>query len=310
MTSMHRASLGPLWTGYLVVALLLLAVVPSELYPLVVGLGGLALALAAPETRQLRWRLVGLDLGRLLGLYALCVGLFYLAFQVFTVDNVPGLFILFGAGLVLGVAGPLVHVSIAQRRPLADLGLTRERLPQTLALAGLLALVQAAVTLPSLAFGAPASWLPLLVMALVVGFFEAVYFRGYVIAILEPMLGIVPAVAASALLYAVYHVGYGMTGSEMVFLFGLGIVYAIAFVVPRNILAIWPLLTPVGGFFATVNAGDVSLPTEAILGFADIAALMLAAMYLVNRWRRRHPATDRCGLVRRNLRVLHIRHDS
>jgi hypothetical protein len=37
--------------------------------------------------------------------------------------------------------------------------------------------------------------------------------RGGVIAILEPVLGIVPAVAASALPYAVYHVGYGMTGS-------------------------------------------------------------------------------------------------
>lgn len=48
------------------------------------------------------------------------------------------------------------------------------------------------------------------------GFFEAVFFRVYVIAIAEPMVGIIPAVAASAALYALYEVGYGMTGGEMV----------------------------------------------------------------------------------------------
>ncbi len=33
---------------------------------------------------------------------------------------------------------------------------------------------------------------------------------------------------------------------------------------------------------------DVSPPVEAILGFADVAALMVAAIWLVSRWRRRH----------------------
>ena len=242
-----------------------------------------------PSTRGFGWRPVGHDLGRLFGLYVACVGLFYLAFQVFTVDNVPGLFISFGAGLLLGVAGPAVHVIIGQGRSLADLGLTRKRLPETLGLAVLLAAVQAAITLPTVSFGALSEWLPLLVMALVVGLFEAVFFRAYLIAILEPMVGIIPAVAASAGLYALYHVGYGMTGQEMVFLFGLGIVYAVAYAVARNILVLWPLLTPVGGFFATQKAGDITLPMEAILGFADVFGLMLFSIFLVTRWQRRHP---------------------
>ena len=286
---MRPSTLGLLWSGYLVIALLLLAVVPALVYPVVVAGAGLALAVAVPGTRTLRWRPVGHDLGRLIGLYVACVTLFYVAFQVFTVDNVPGLFISFGAGLLLGVAGPAVHVIIGQGRTLADLGLTRARLPETLVLALLLAVVQAAITLPTVSFGAPSEWLPLLVMALVVGLFEAVFFRAYVIAILEPMIGIIPAVSASAGLYALYHVGFGMSGEEMIFLFGLGIVYAVAYAIARNILVLWPLLTPIGGFFATVKAGDITLPMEAIFGFADVFGLMLLAVFLVTRWQRRHP---------------------
>jgi uncharacterized protein len=206
-----------------------------------------------------------------------------------TVDNVPGLFISFGAGLLLGVAGPAVHVVVGQGRSLTELGLTRNRLAETLMLAVLLAAVQAAITLPSSSFGAPSEWHPLLVMALVVGLFTAVFFRAYVMAILEPMIGIIPAVAVSAALHALYHVGYGMTGGEMVFLFGLGIVYAVAYALARSILVLWPLPTPVGGFFATTKAGDITLPLVAILGFADVSGLMLLALFLVTRWQRHHP---------------------
>jgi membrane protease YdiL (CAAX protease family) len=285
---MRTSSLRLVWSGYLVVALLLLAVLPALVYPVAVGGVGLGLAVAVPRTREIRWRPLGHDLGWLFGLYVACIALFYLAFHFFTVDNVPGLFISFGAGLLLGVAGPTVHVIIGQGKTLASLGLTRARLPETLVLAVLLALVQAALTLPTVAFGAPTEWLPLLAMALVVGLFEAVFFRAYVIAILEPMFGMIPAVAASAALYALYHVGYGMGGEEMAFLFGLGLVYAVAFAVARNILVLWPLLTPIGGFFATVKAGDIALPMEAILGFADVFALMLLALFLATRWQRRN----------------------
>ena len=32
----------------------------------------------------------------------------------------------------------------------------------------------------------------------------------------------------------------------MVFLFGLGVLYAVAFALVRNVLVLWPLLTPLG----------------------------------------------------------------
>jgi len=54
----------------------------------------------------------------------------------------------------------------------------------------------------------------------------------------------VRGVGGAALLYGLYHVGYGMGGADIVFLVGLGVVYAVVFALARNVIAIWPLLTP------------------------------------------------------------------
>ena len=93
--------------------------------------------------------------------------------------------------------------------------------------------------------------------------------------------------AGAALLYAGYHVGYGMPLSEMWFLLGLGVVYAVVYRLTRNILILWPLLTPIGAFYNNLQAGDIVLPWEAILGFADVAALIALAVWLARRRIRR-----------------------
>ena len=105
------------------------------------------------------------------------------------------------------------------------------------------------MTLLGLDLPAPEEWVPLLGMSLVVGLFEAVFFRGFVQGRLEASFGAVPAVAGAAVLYAAYHVGYGMGLSDMWFLLALGVVYAVAYRLTTNILVLWPLLTPVGAFF-------------------------------------------------------------
>ncbi|HET9456028.1 MAG TPA: CPBP family intramembrane glutamic endopeptidase [Candidatus Limnocylindrales bacterium] len=287
---MRVSAAAAVWFVYLIVALVLLEFLTGFPYAAAVGLGGLGLAAVAPPPVGLRLRPDVADLAGALGVYAVCVGLFFLAFQVFTVDNVAGLFFAFAGALLVGVVAPLIHVVIVQGRALSDLGLTRERLPEILVLAALLAAVQAVLTLPKVSFGPPETWIPLLGMALAVGFFEALFFRAYIVTIFEPMFGTVGAVVGSAGLYALYHVGYGMGPTEMVFLFGLGIVYVVAYLVARNLLVIWPLLTPLGGFFNNARAGDIELPLIAVLGFVDILGVMLAAIFLVHRWQRRHAA--------------------
>lgn len=79
---------------------------------------------------------------------------------------------------------------------------------------------------------------------------------------------------------------------EMWFLFGLGVVYAVAFRLTSNILVLWPLLTPLGAFFNNLQAGDIPLPWTSILGFVDVGVLMGLAVWLAyRRIRKRTPVT-------------------
>ena len=229
------------------------------------------------------------DLAAVGVLYTAVVVLFWTAFEVFTTDRVAGLFVTFATGLVLGVAGPLWWVVWRRGESLASLGLTSERLASTLTLGVVFAAVQFAMTLWGYDLPAPVDWVPLLVMSLVVGFFEAVFFRGFVQGRLEASFGTGPAVFGAAALYALYHVAYGMGVSEMVFLFGLGVVYAIAFRLVANVLVLWPLLTPLGAFYNNVDAGDIELPWASIAGFVDVATVMAAAVWFTRRHIRKVP---------------------
>ena len=74
---------------------------------------------------------------------------------------------------------------------------------------------------------------------------------------------------------------------ELVFLFGLGVVYAVAFSLVRNLLVWWPLLTSLGSFFANLSASDISLPWASIAGFVDVFAVMVAVVIILLRRQRR-----------------------
>jgi membrane protease YdiL (CAAX protease family) len=220
--------------------------------------------------------------------YLAIVALFFAAFRLFGTDEVLGLFLCFAAGLLAGVAVPVVYTVWRRRRPLASLGLGLHDLPLTIALGVLFAAIQFALTLWG--YDLPASgedWVPLLVMALVVGMFESIFFRGFLQGRLVTMFGPGVGVVAAAGLYGLYHVGYGMGLDEMTFLFGLGIVYAIAYQLTGNLLVLWPLLTPLGSFYANVDAGDIDLPWSSILGFLDVAAVMTTIIVVAHRHERR-----------------------
>jgi membrane protease YdiL (CAAX protease family) len=157
----------------------------------------------------------------------------------------------------------------------------------TAPLALLFASVQFALTLWGYDLPAPVDWVPLLVMALVVGVFETVFFRGFIQIRLEAAYGPVVGIGGAALLYALYHLGYGMGGEELLFLGGLGVVYAVAFAQTRSALVLWPLLTPLGSFFSSVDAGDIELPWASIAGFADVLVAMALAVWVGSRHARR-----------------------
>jgi uncharacterized protein len=136
------------------------------------------------------------------------VGLWRLAFTVFTADRWLALFLCFGGDMLLGVAGPVVYTVWLRRRPLRSLGLGAHRLRATLALGLLLPGCRPPSCCGGYRLPAPADWVPLLVLSLAVGLFEAIFFRGFLQGRLEASFGTGPAVAAAAGLYALYHVGY------------------------------------------------------------------------------------------------------
>lgn len=224
--------------------------------------------------------------------YLAVVGLFRLAFVGFTQDDVLGLFLSFAAGLLLGVVGPVVYTVWIRQRPLRSLGLGLHRWRSTVALGLALAAVQFGVTLWGYDLPAPVDWVPLLVMSITVGLFEAVFFRGFVQGRLEASFGTAAGVAGGAVLYSLYHVGYGMGADELWFLFALGLVYAVAYRIVENVLVLWPLLTPAGAFFNNLQAADIELPWASIAGFADVLAVMAVMIWLAHRRQRRHRHTE------------------
>jgi membrane protease YdiL (CAAX protease family) len=275
------------WVVFLVAALLFLDAGTGNWYGLIVPAAALALALllrhhdARPPTVDRQ------DLAVSAGLYAAVVALFFLAFRVFTQGNVLGLFLCFGDGMLLGVAGPVYYTVWRRGRPLSDLGLTRRQLPAAAGLGLLLAAVQFALTLWGYPLPAPVDWVPLAFLALAVGLFEAVFFRGFLQARLQASLGTIPGVGAAAALYALYHVGYGMGPGEMLFLFGLGVIYAIAYALVPNLVVLWPLLIPMGSFYNNLHSGGIIMPWAAILGFLDVLALMATAIWIGHRHQQR-----------------------
>jgi membrane protease YdiL (CAAX protease family) len=284
------------WSVFLVVALLALDVLSGAVYGVVVPVVALVLAYAMPgAVPRTAGRVDRTDLAVVAGLYGAVVVLFSLAFRVFTQDHVAGLFLCFGAGMLIGVVGPLVYTVWVRGRPLADLGLTRDNLLPALMLGLLLGGVQFGLTLWGYDLPAPVDWVPLLVLALTVGVFESIFFRGFIQTRLQASFGTVPGIGAAAALYGLYHVGYGMGADEMLFLFGLGVVYAIAYAAVRNLVVLWPLLTPLGSFYANLESGDIEMPWASILGFLDVLALMAAALWLTARHqqRGRQPAAVR-----------------
>ena len=281
-----------LWSAWVVAALLLLPLLGGAMFA--VAVAGSALLLAAvpgvvPRT------VTGRDHRELLviaAMYVVVVGLMRLAFTVFTTANVTGLFLAFAAALLVGATGPILYVVWFRRGSLRDLGLRTDNWRSAAALALLFGGVQFTLTLWGVSLPAnPENWVPLLVMALVVGVFESIFFRGFVQSRLEAQFGPRSGIAVAALLYGLYHVGYGMGLTEIGFLLGLGVVYAVAFATVRNLLVLWPLLTPLGSFFANLTTGDIPLPWASILGFADVLVVIVVVIVLARRHERRRAAT-------------------
>lgn len=214
-----------------------------------------------------------------LGSYVLVVAALYTAFQVFTTERVAANFITFGpvALAALGVAVPVFYTTLVRRCSLAEVGLTTRQLLPSLALGLLLSWDTYRNTLATMEVAWSQAVVPLVTMALAVGLFEAIFFRGWLQLRFEAAFGLVPGLVLGAVCYSLYHIGYGMGADELLFLFGLGLVFGAVFRLTKNIFVLWPFYTPIGGLYTNLSEG-LTMPFEATYGFALTLGLMVAAI--------------------------------
>lgn len=192
---------------------------------------------------------------------------------------------------VFGVGLPLYWMVVVRRRPLSDLGITRRGLGLSLVLQLVFAVLQFSGTLAKTELPSLGTLLPLITLALCIGFFEAVFWRGWVLLRLEEAFGVIPAIFLGSALYAAYHIGYGMPASEMLFLFFIGIMFAVVFRLTKNIFILWPLFQPMGQLITLVKDG-LTLPLVSSLGFIDALVAMLVLVWLASRYTKKHNIQD------------------
>ena len=197
-----------------------------------------------------------------------------------------GMYALVGA-VGCGIAIPLVWTVAVRRRPVSDLGITREALAPSLLLQVLFAGLLFVAISPNFAAADLASLAPLVALALCIGFFEAVFWRGWVLRRLEDSFGLLPAILVGSALYAAYHIGYGMGTGEIASLFFIGIMFSLAFSLTNSVFILWPLFQPLGQLVTLVRDG-LDLPLLAALGFLEALALMWLLIYLAQRYYRRN----------------------
>jgi uncharacterized protein len=188
---------------------------------------------------------------------------------------------------VFGLGIPLYWTVAVRRRPVSDLGITARRLGPSLTLQFVFSVALFLANSSQIVLPPLEALVPLVALALAIGLFEAVFWRGWVLLRLEEAFGVLPALLLGSVLYALYHVGYGMPLSEITFLLFIGLLYGITFRLTKSIFLVWPLFQPMGQLM-TLTRDGLLLPLPAALGFGEVLALMVTLTWLAARWQRKH----------------------
>ena len=216
--------------------------------------------------------------------WIMVVSVFYIAFNVITTQRVALHFITFSiVGItLLGVLVPVAWNTLIMKRPLSDIGIKKDKLILSIILGVVLSVIQYFLTINSIGVPGMIELLPLITMALAVGFYENIFYRGWVQLRMEECFGIIPGVILSAVIYSLYHIGYGMPLSELITLFIIGLVYSSIFRLTSNVFILFPFLTPTGALFSQIKDG-LSIPFEATYGFLDVILLLVAVLVIVKK---------------------------
>ena len=141
-------------------------------------------------------------------------------------------------GLGVSVLLPL-WMAAGEGEGLAEMGMKKLGGRQVLVLCAFCLLSVGGQVIPRLAAGERLPWerLPIAVLPLIMTtFFEEFFFRGFIQTRLERQFGSAAAVAASGLLFSLYHLGYPgfRSAGDLALLFAVGVGFALAFRLSGN----------------------------------------------------------------------------
>lgn len=239
-----------------------------------------------------RWK-PGKDVIAVLISWLLVTATLYTATVIVTPEvggGMPYFFLYAGlTALVFGVGLPLYWMVVVRKRTIQDLGITKKYLGISIVLQVIFAFFQYLGTLAKVQLPPFEKVLPLIGLAIAIGFFEAFFWRGWVLLRLEEAFGLIPAILIGSLLYAAYHIGYGMPFGEMAFLFLIGVLYAVTFRITKNVFLLWPFFQPMGQMVTLLKDG-LDLPVMAFVGFLEAFILMAVLVWLAYRYTKKHQA--------------------
>jgi membrane protease YdiL (CAAX protease family) len=247
----------------------------------------------AKQIFTFRWK-PNLDLAVVAISWLLVVGALYTATVILGPELGGGipyflLYAVLGATL-FGVGIPLYWMVVVRQRPLADLGITTRWLGLSILLQLAFAGLQYMGTLAQAQLPPLEQLVPLIALALTIGFFEALFWRGWLLLRMEESFGIIPAVLLGSLLYALYHIGYAMPLDEIVFLFFVGVMFAVVFRLTKSVFILWPAFQPMGQLVTLIGDG-LTLPLISALGFVEALVVMLVLVWLAARYYKKHHPT-------------------
>lgn len=186
-----------------------------------------------------------------------------------------------------GVSLPVIWTVFVRRRPLTDLGMTRKWLHRSHFIQLVFVILQFAGIMGKVQFPPLEQLLPLIGLAMFIGFFETVFWRGWVQMRLEAAFGIFPSVVLSAALYALHYLAYGASPAELLSLFLAGLLYSIVFRLTSNVLIIWPVFLPMRILTNLINAGTTT-PAISVIGLFGVWLMMLGMIRLAGRYHQAH----------------------
>jgi len=221
--------------------------------------------------------------------WVLVVSSLSIATNIVTAQNGVIYFLLYavlGAG-IFGLGIPLLWTIIKNKGSLSDLGITKKNLKISLILQVIFSLGLYFVPLKNIELPPLQQLIPLISLSLAIGFFEAIFWRGWVQLRLEKSFGIIPGIILGSLVYALYHVGYGMPWEEIKFLFFIGLMYATTFRLTKNIFILFPFFQPIGQLL-TLLKDQLQLPLIASLGFIEVFIAMIVSIWLLSRYSKKH----------------------